>query len=53
MVNWGPPRAVRHPFEKAVSFNPDVDLQKFITEFVCDTQQPVDVTHMQENIREL
>lgn len=37
--------------KKAVSFNPDVDLQKFITEFVCDTQQPVDVTHMQENIR--
>lgn len=37
--------------KKAVSFNPDVDLQKFITEFVCDVQQPVDVTHMQENIR--
>lgn len=37
--------------KKAVSFNPDVDLQKFITEFVCDIQQPVDITHMQENIR--
>lgn len=37
--------------KKAVSFNPDVDLQKFITEFVCDDQLPVDISHMQENIR--
>ncbi|UNK20783.1 hypothetical protein MNQ98_12560 [Paenibacillus sp. N3/727] len=36
---------------KAVSFNPDVDIQKFISEFVCDTQQTVDVSRMQENIR--
>ena len=37
--------------KKAVSFNPDVDIQKFISDFVCDTQQAVDVSHMQENIR--
>jgi uncharacterized protein YPO0396 len=37
--------------KKAVSFNPDVDIQRFISEFVCDTQQAVDVSHMQENIQ--
>lgn len=38
-------------FKKAVSFNPDVDIQRFISDFVCDTQQTVDVSHMQDNIR--
>jgi energy-coupling factor transporter ATP-binding protein EcfA2 len=37
--------------KKAVSFNPNVDIQQFISEFVCDTQQVVDVSRMQENIR--
>jgi len=37
--------------KKAVSFNPNVDIQDFISEFVCDTQQTVDVSQMQENIR--
>ncbi|MEW5953433.1 MAG: SbcC/MukB-like Walker B domain-containing protein [Bacillota bacterium] len=37
--------------KKAVSFNPNVDIQQFISEFVCDTQQTVDVSRMQENIR--
>ncbi|MDR1136654.1 MAG: AAA family ATPase [Clostridiales Family XIII bacterium] len=37
--------------KKAVSFNPNVDIQQFISDFVCDTQQTVDVSHMQENIR--
>lgn len=37
--------------KKAVSFNPNVDIQDFISEFVCDTQQMVDVSQMQENIR--
>jgi uncharacterized protein YPO0396 len=37
--------------KKAVSFNPGVDIQQFISEFVCDTQQTVDVSGMQENIR--
>ena len=36
---------------KAVSFNPNMDIQQFISEFVCDDQQTVDVSHMQENIR--
>ena len=37
--------------KKAVSFNPNVDIQEFISEFVCDTQQTVDISQMQENIR--
>lgn len=37
--------------KKAVSFNPNVDIQNFISEFVCDTQQAVDISQMQENIR--
>lgn len=37
--------------KKAVSFNPNVEIEKFITEFVCDTQQVVDISRMQENIR--
>lgn len=37
--------------KKAVSFNPNVDIQQFITDFVCDSQQAVDVSQMQENIR--
>lgn len=37
--------------KKAVSFNPNVDIQQFISEFVCDPQQTVDVSRMQENIR--
>jgi uncharacterized protein YPO0396 len=37
--------------KKAVSFDPNVDIQKFISEFVCDTQQPVDISSLQENIR--
>ncbi len=37
--------------KKAVSFNPNVDIQQFISDFVCDAQQTVDVSHMQENIR--
>ncbi|MCL1810586.1 MAG: AAA family ATPase, partial [Clostridiales bacterium] len=37
--------------KKAVSFNPNVDIQQFISDFVCDSQMTVDVSHMQENIR--
>jgi len=37
--------------KKAVSFNPNVDIQQFISDFVCDAQQAVDVSHMQDNIR--
>jgi uncharacterized protein YPO0396 len=36
---------------RAVSFDPNVDIQKFISEFVCDTPQMVDVSGLQENIR--
>ncbi|MDR0451834.1 MAG: AAA family ATPase [Treponema sp.] len=37
--------------KRAVSFDPNVDIQKFISEFVCDTPQAVDVSGLQENIR--
>ncbi len=37
--------------KKAVSFNPNVDIQQFISEFVCDMQENVDVSQMQDNIR--
>ena len=37
--------------KRAVSFDPNVDIQKFISEFVCDTPQIVDVSSLQENIR--
>lgn len=37
--------------KKAVSFDPNVDIQKFISEFVCNSQQTVDTSQMQENIR--
>lgn len=37
--------------KKAVSFNPDSNIQKFISEFVCDSEKTVDVSIMQENIR--
>lgn len=37
--------------KKAVSFNPDINIQEFISQFVCDAQQTVDVSQMQDNIR--
>ncbi|MDR2571636.1 MAG: hypothetical protein LBD23_15275 [Oscillospiraceae bacterium] len=37
--------------KRAVSFDPNVNIQQFISDFVCDEQQTVDVSHMQENIR--
>lgn len=37
--------------KKAVAFNPDNNIQKFITEFVCDNEKNVDISLMQENIR--
>lgn len=37
--------------KKAVPFNPISDIQKFITEFVCEEQGNVDISPMQESIR--
>lgn len=45
------PKRFSELLKKAVSFNPNVDIQQFITEFVCGEAQSVDITHMQENIR--
>lgn len=37
--------------KKAVSFRPIVDIQKFITENICDIPEKPDIEAMQENIR--
>ena len=37
--------------KKAVAFNPDNNIQKFITEFVCDSEKGIDIAPMQANIR--
>lgn len=36
---------------KAVPFNPITDIQKFITEFVCEEHENVDISPMQQSIR--
>lgn len=38
-------------FKKAVSFSPIIDIETFITEYVCDVKSPVDISLMQDNIR--
>lgn len=38
--------------EKAVSFRPIVDIQKFITENICDIPEKPDIEAMQQNIRD-
>ena len=43
---------VMHMMKKAVSFRPIVDIQKFITENICDVQERPDIEQMQQNIRE-
>ena len=37
--------------KKAVSFTPITDIETFITEYVCDVRNPVDISLMQDNIR--
>lgn len=37
--------------KKAISFEPINDIEKFITENVCDIEDDIDITAMQENIR--
>ena len=41
----------RDLLKKAVAFNPDNDIQKFITEFICESDAGIDIEPMQENIR--
>jgi len=38
-------------FKKAVPFSPIIDIETFITEYICDVQSPVDISLMQDNIR--
>ena len=39
-------------FKKAVTFTPINDIEKFIVEYVCDVKNQIDITSMQENIRQ-
>lgn len=39
-------------FRKAVPFTPIMNIKQFITEFVCDNQNKVEIEHMRENIRQ-
>ncbi len=39
-------------FKKAVTFTPIDDIEKFIVEYVCDVKNKIDITSMQENIRQ-
>ncbi len=36
--------------KKATSFSPITDITSFITEYVCDPQQNIELSHLQENI---
>ena len=38
--------------KKAISFRPIMDIQKFITENICDIQEKPDINVMQQNIRD-
>jgi len=38
-------------FRKAVPFSPIMDIQRFISEFVCDVRNKIDIVDMQDNIR--
>lgn len=41
-----------HLFKKAVTFTPINDIEKFIVEYVCDVKNKIDITSMQENLRQ-
>ncbi|MGM9538477.1 MAG: ATP-binding protein, partial [Candidatus Onthomonas sp.] len=43
---------VTRMMKKAVSFRPIVDIQKFITENICDIPEKPDIAAMQQNIRD-
>lgn len=38
-------------FRKSVPFSPIMDIERFISEFVCDVSSRVDISDMQDNIR--
>ncbi len=38
-------------FKKAIPFSPISDIEKFITEYVCDVDSTIDIEKMQENFR--
>ncbi len=53
LAKWNVHNAqVTRMMKKAVSFRPIVDIQKFITENICDVQQRPDIEAMQQTIRD-
>lgn len=38
-------------FRKSVPFSPIIDIENFISEYVCDVQNKIDISNMQENLR--
>ena len=38
-------------FKKAIPFAPITNIEQFITDYVCDVQSHIDISSMQENIR--
>ncbi|MGB9975815.1 ATP-binding protein [Thermovenabulum sp.] len=38
-------------FRKSVPFSPIIDIENFISEYVCDVQNKIDISSMQENLR--
>ncbi len=45
-------KQVMRMMKKAISFRPIVDIQKFITENICDIPEKPDIQAMQQNIRD-
>ena len=39
-------------FKKAIPFSPITNIEQFITEYVCDVKENINLTSMQENIRD-
>lgn len=39
-------------FKKAIPFSPIANIEQFITDYVCDVKETIDITSMQENIRD-
>ncbi len=42
----------RSLLKKAVPFSPIADIEKFITESICEVKNPIDIGNMQNNIRQ-
>ena len=45
------PKRFSELLKKAVSFDPEVKIREFITQFVCGDEQEINITDMKDNIR--